>query len=133
MHDAAFWSVAGPAVAIINCCIVTLRPLLRLVSPARLWTSNKGSSKDRTGNSGGSGFGKRLMNKVGSEHDEYPLTRIEDGISNTVVASGAKGDAESEDSSGNYGACWEGQRRPDDGKIHVQHEYNIRKQTGGSL
>lgn len=33
MNHAAFWSVAEPAVAINKCCIATLCPLLKLVSP----------------------------------------------------------------------------------------------------
>jgi hypothetical protein len=134
MHNAAFWSVAEPAVAIINCCIATLRPLLKLISPTKLWSSNKGSLTGRTGDLGGSGFGKKLKNKVGLEHDEYPLTRIENGMTSTVVASEGEGDPT------NGGTTWEGQGRHQpgreerlrDGRIHVQHDYSIRRQTGGS-
>jgi hypothetical protein len=100
MHHAAFWSVAEPTIAIINCCIPTLRPLLKLVSPARLWTSNKVSTSDYVGNSGYNGSGNKLRNKIGLEHDEYPLTRIEDGATDTMITRGnyegsigAKGDA----------------------------------------
>ncbi|KAH6851599.1 integral membrane protein [Alternaria rosae] len=91
MHDAAFWSVAEPAIAIINCCIATLRPLLKLISPARLWASNKASTSDHMGYSGGIGSGNKLRNKIGIEHDEYPLTRVEDGVTNTVIMSGNRG------------------------------------------
>lgn len=85
MHDAAFWSVAEPAVAIINCCIATLRPLLKLVSPSRLWSSNKGSTADRAGYSGNIDSKYKSRNKLGIEHDEYPLTRVEDEVTHTVT------------------------------------------------
>jgi hypothetical protein len=105
MHDAAFWSVAEPAVAIINCCIATLRPLLKIISPTRLWSSKKGNTTDRVGYSGGIESRQKLRDKLGVEHDEYPLTRIEDGMTNTVITRGdggglhsMKGDGISEDS-----------------------------------
>jgi hypothetical protein len=79
MHDAAFWSVAEPAVAIINCCIATLRPIIKFISPTRLWSSNKGSSVGRAGYSGAVDNKTRARNKLGEEHDEYPLTQVEDG------------------------------------------------------
>ncbi|KAH7062994.1 integral membrane protein [Paraphoma chrysanthemicola] len=84
MHDAVFWSVVEPAVAIINCCITTLRPLLKIVSPARLWNSNKGTI-DRAKYSGSIGSGHKLGNQLGLEPDEYPLRHIEDSITDTVV------------------------------------------------
>ncbi|KAF3004320.1 hypothetical protein E8E13_009303 [Curvularia kusanoi] len=75
MHDAAFWSVVEPAVAIINCCIPLLRPLLRAISPGGVWSSIKGSihirgesQEDRS----------RIQKKTSIQFDEYPLTRIED-------------------------------------------------------
>ncbi|KAF2644592.1 integral membrane protein [Massarina eburnea CBS 473.64] len=94
MHDAAFWSVAEPAVAIINCCITTLRPLLKIVSPSRLWSSNKGSTVDRAGygNSGNMDSRVKMRNKLGVEHDEYPLTCIEDGMGNSATAGRGDGD-----------------------------------------
>jgi hypothetical protein len=79
MHDAAFWSVAEPAVAIINCCIATLRPIIKFISPTRLWTSNKGSSVGRVGHSGAVDSKTKVRNKFEEEHDEYPLTQVEDG------------------------------------------------------
>ncbi|KAL1792135.1 hypothetical protein ACET3X_009886 [Alternaria dauci] len=85
MHDAAFWSVAEPALAIINCCIATLRPLLKLVSPARLWTSNKASTSDRDGYSAHIGLENKLRNKARLEHDEYPLTHVGDGVADTTI------------------------------------------------
>ena len=81
MHHAAFWSVAEPAVAIINCCIATLRPLLKLISPSRLWSSNKGDTEERAGYSGSSSGRKPSKPKFGIEHDEYPLTCIEEEMS----------------------------------------------------
>jgi hypothetical protein len=108
MHDAAFWSVAEPAIAIINCCVATLRPVLKLISPARLWTSNKASTTDHMGCSGGGGSANKLRNELGTEHDEYPLTRVEDGATNTAMmcgnregSLGVKGDADSEKSGRN--------------------------------
>ncbi|KAG9197642.1 hypothetical protein G6514_001166 [Epicoccum nigrum] len=85
MHHAAFWSVAEPAVAIINCCIATLRPLLKLISPSRLWSSNKGDTEDRAGYSGSLSGRKPSKPKFGIEHDEYPLTCIEEEISTTSL------------------------------------------------
>jgi hypothetical protein len=136
MHDGVFWTVAEPAIAIINCCIATLRPLLRLISPARLWSSNKGSTAGRTGELGESGFGKRSRNKAGMEHDEYPLTLVgEEGL-NTVAAS-AKGDVDSQNSLRNVSPNrWEDGQEPlgrlsehkpglAHGKIHVRHEYSV--------
>jgi hypothetical protein len=103
MHDAAFWSVAEPAIAIINCCIATLRPLLKLISPACLWTSNKPNTSYHAGYSGGIGSGNKLRANIGVEHDEYPLTCVEHEVADTVSACGkhegslgVKGDAESE-------------------------------------
>jgi len=87
MYHAAFWSVAEPAVAIINCCIATLRPLLKLISPSRLWSSNKGASKDSAGYTGSLSARKPPRPVFGSEHDEHPLTRIENGISTTSITS----------------------------------------------
>lgn len=157
MHDAAFWSVAEPAIAIINCCIATLRPLLKLISPARLWSSQKSNTADRAGYSvtKEASSGSRLKRKLGLDgmHDEYPLTRIEDGINNTTVFAGGredggvtKGDAESDSSlkgvtalpSGN-GWPLQHEQRPgmgtrsnsrnkDHGVIHVQTEYRIEGQ-----
>jgi hypothetical protein len=136
MQDGVFWTVAEPAIAIINCCIATLRPLLRLISPARLWSSNKSSTTGRIGESGESGFGKRLRNKVGLEIDEYPLTLIGDGVTDTVVAS-AKGDVDSNNGSRDISPTrWDeeqqSQERQSDqknrvtrGEIHVQHEYSV--------
>lgn len=88
MHDAAFWSVAEPAIAIINSCIATLRPLLRMISPRSLWSSNKGSSGGRAGYSGNILSNRGPSNnksKLGLDHDEYPLTRVEGGITVTTV------------------------------------------------
>ena len=85
MHHAAFWSVAEPAVAIINCCIATLRPLLKLISPSRLWSSNKGDTEERTDYSGSLSGRKPPRPKVGIEHDEYPLTCIEEEMSTTSL------------------------------------------------
>ena len=81
MHHAAFWSVAEPAVAIINCCIATLSPLLKLISPSRLWSSNKGDTGERAKYSGSLSGRKPSKPKFGVEHDEYPLTRIEEELS----------------------------------------------------
>lgn len=93
MHDAAFWSVAEPAVAITICCIATLRPLLKIVSPARFWTSNKGSSANRGGYIGSDNDSRHKKARVmfGVEHDEYPLTRIEEGVTDTIVTRGDDG------------------------------------------
>ena len=79
MHDAAFWSVAEPAVAIINCCIATLRPIIGYISPTQLWSSKKGSTGDHAGYSRAADSKSRARNKLGVEHDEYPLTQVEDG------------------------------------------------------
>jgi hypothetical protein len=80
MHDAAFWSVAEPAVAIINTCIATLRPILKVLSPTRIWGSNKARKSARGFDSGGVDSKRKSRNKVGVENDEHPLTRIEDGL-----------------------------------------------------
>lgn len=149
MHDAAFWSVAEPAVAIINCCIATLRPLLKIISPARLWASDKdGTDRDRAGYTESKhGSENRVRRKLGFDgmHDEYPLTRIEDGITSTTVAAAhsdgiTRGDAESDGSlkavsSLSAGNKWEQQEHAhrgrsnaatkDQGVIHVQTEYKI--------
>jgi hypothetical protein len=149
MHDAAFWSVAEPAVAIINCCIATLRPLLKIVSPARLWASDKVESdrdRDRVGYTESKDNSKnRLKRKLGLDgmHDEYPLTRIEDGVTSTTVAAahgdvGLRGDAESDGSIKDLTALpgmatWESQdqaqrRTKGQGVIRVQTEYKIEGQ-----
>ena len=74
-HYAAFWSVVEPAVAIINCCVPLMRPLLRLISPDELWSSRKDSAQTR-GESLESR--SRIRKKTSIQLDEYPLTRIED-------------------------------------------------------
>jgi len=76
MHHAAFWSVAEPAIAIINCCIATLRPLLKIISPSRIWTSKNGSTREHVGYSGSAGPERRMRHKR-DKQDEYPLTWID--------------------------------------------------------
>ncbi|KAF2126486.1 integral membrane protein [Dothidotthia symphoricarpi CBS 119687] len=105
MPDAVFWSVAEPAVAIINCCVATLRPLLKIISPSRLWSFSEGNATDRAGYSHGIDSRHKLRNQLAAEHDEYPLTCTEDGMTNMVFISGdgkglhgAKSDANSENS-----------------------------------
>ena len=85
MTDAVFWSVAEPAVAIINCCIMTLRPLLRLISPARLWTSNRVNPLDEASHPATIGTGSKLRNQIEDENDEYPVTLIEDGVADMMI------------------------------------------------
>ncbi|GME24671.1 putative integral membrane protein [Neofusicoccum parvum] len=108
MHDAAFWSVAEPAVAIINSCIPTMRPLLKLISPSRLWSSHKASTygpdsrygNGRSGN-GGTGGAKMDSHKAFErmQDGEYPLTQFEGGASTNVaiieVSRGGSSDGES--------------------------------------
>ena len=74
-HYAAFWSIVEPAVALINCCVPLMRPLLKLVSPGGLWSSRRDSDQLR-GESQESG--SRIRKKASIQLDEYPLTRIED-------------------------------------------------------
>ncbi|KAH6625465.1 integral membrane protein, partial [Boeremia exigua] len=76
MHHAAFWSVAEPAIAIINCCIATLRPLLKIISPSRLWASKRGSTRENVDYSGSAAPDRRMKHKRDTQ-DEYPLTWID--------------------------------------------------------
>jgi hypothetical protein len=113
MHDAAFWSVAEPAIAIINCCIATLRPLIKIISPARIWSSNKGSTKDRVGYSNSANIKCSTRNKAGMEHDEYPLTQMEDDSTEAVAtgrSEGMSGAAKSDTNSVTSNTMSSGQR-----------------------
>ncbi|KAF4309732.1 putative integral membrane protein [Botryosphaeria dothidea] len=103
MIDAAFWSVAEPAVAIINSCIPTMRPLLKLVSPSRLWSSNNkasygnsGYTNGRSGEAGGIDSNKAFERM---QDGEYPLTQFEGGVSTNVatveVSRGGSSDGDS--------------------------------------
>ena len=109
MTDAVFWSVAEPAVAIINCCIMTLRPLLRLISPTRLWFSNRVSPSDEVSHPATIGGGSKLRNKIGDEHDEYPITLVEDGLVDTEIG------------------------RVDSGACRGLHGYAVSEKSGGSM
>ena len=100
MHDAAFWSVAEPAIAIANCCVATLRPLLSIISPAYLWNSAKGSSANRVGYSGNGYSGNGYTANVSRgrpginsklENDEYPLTGVEAVTTITVTGGSDSG------------------------------------------
>ncbi|OSS43564.1 hypothetical protein B5807_11729 [Epicoccum nigrum] len=73
-HYAAFWSIVEPAVAIINCCVPMMRPLLKMVSPGGLWSSRKDSVEVRRESEEGR---LRIRRKGSIQLDEYPLTRIE--------------------------------------------------------
>jgi hypothetical protein len=109
MHHAAFWSIAEPAVAIMNCCIATLRPLLKLISPSRLRSSNKGEMKDFVGYSGGLSARKASRPTHGFEHDEYPLTRIEEAMSTTSVTTNNESGGKvrtTEAGTGDVGSSW---------------------------
>jgi hypothetical protein len=85
MHDAAFWSVAEPAIAIINCCIATLRPLLSIISPSHLWSSNAQSEDHHTESSSDVKNKRPTRNELDIEHDEYPLTIVEGEITTTIT------------------------------------------------
>jgi hypothetical protein len=108
VHDAAFWSVVEPAIAITSCCIATLRPLLKLISPARLWSSNKFNTSYLVGYSGSIVSGNKLEVGIGVEHDEYLLTCVEHEAADVMSVCGkregslgVKGDADSETSERN--------------------------------
>jgi hypothetical protein len=73
-HYAAFWSIVEPAVAIINCCVPLMRPLLKMVHPGGLWSSRKDSVEARRESEEGR---SRTRRKGSIQLDEYPLTRIE--------------------------------------------------------
>lgn len=130
-----------------------------MISPARLWSSQKSNTVDRAGYSDykEASSASRLKRKLGLDgmHDEYPLTRVEDGTNSTTIFAGhrddlmvTKGDAESESSLKGVDALPSGHawpleqehghglgrtrtlQREDQGVIHVQTEYRIEEQRG---
>ncbi|KAF2141715.1 uncharacterized protein K452DRAFT_308785 [Aplosporella prunicola CBS 121167] len=127
MPAGVFWTIVEPSVAIINACIPTLRPLLKAISPSRLWGSGNGTSEHK-GTSGylrTIGQGGPSSSKYQGVHDEYPLTRIEEGVT-TINITTSKGGSLGDDDS--YRADSEERHdHPADGLggIAVTQEWNV--------
>lgn len=79
MIDAAFWSVTEPAVAIINACIPTMRPLLKIISPSRLWSAHKASAYGTGAYGGKSTGGKSTGTYSGNTDSTKAFERMQDG------------------------------------------------------
>lgn len=71
---AAFWSVAEPALAILNACVPMMRPVFKAAFPG-VFSSAKAAYSSQTGAQ--SGASARAFQRMRDTESELPLTQLE--------------------------------------------------------